>query len=796
MTTPLQIPFGTGGGTTLTPTTVKTSAYTAAPGEFVPVDSSTAAVTVTLPAAPADKTQVAVKVIAAGNPVTVSRGGTTDVFNRAGGETSRSLTVLGESMVMQYAASTGIWYVQATAPVSSLDVRYASIANVINVQSYGTKGDSRQLYDGNMAALSYQLTSLTANFTAADVGKRVFVYGNGPWNATITAVGSPTQVTLDARPAAAITNQKFVFGTDDAPAINAAITASKGGIVYLPPGAYLCNSSIVMKTGILLQGAGSHSDPAAEFIGPINPNGLNAATTLIGIGLGASAPLVDVPQSQRNFGFEQFACFLIHGPNAADSRTGGHRGFNLQQSCVTWRFREIDGSWGSNGIVVATGCEAGDFFDCHWREGRNHAIVLVGACARITTNGACQFHVTDSFGVATAATNPANMLLAKSGTAVPTDIKLDHRLWDETSLATDYACLYVDGCDILTVQDFRMWTPTNGYGIYLGPDSRKVAIRHARIEPYNRPVTVPPNRVPKANIFIDPAIPKGEVSLEDISTPVTELANGGISDTGGVAIYRNVNGLSSVKTKAGVPVPADFADMPGQIVTGLIHDTVGGGLYVRRTDGSVVNAGSGGAGGMANPMTTAGDLIAGGVGGGPTRLGVGPDGQYLRTVAGAPAWSDGPITKVLGADVGPIAASTTLQDVTGLGVAIGASATEMWLVKYWLLVDAANAAMDAKFGFTFPAAATGKWGTMSSAPTATASWVTTATTSTPAVLANLSNIVNVGTPIGINGVPLMAIVFGGGAAGTLQLQFAQNTSDAGNLKIDRGSVVEAIKLAA
>lgn len=41
---------------------------------------------------------------------------------------------------------------------------------------------------------------------------------------------------------------------------------------------------------------------------------------------------------------------------------------------------------------------------------------------------------------------------------------------------------------------------------------------------------------------------------------------------------------------------------------------------------------------LTNPMTTAGDLIVGGTGGTPTRLGVGTDGEVLKLVAGVPSW--------------------------------------------------------------------------------------------------------------------------------------------------------------
>lgn len=44
--------------------------------------------------------------------------------------------------------------------------------------------------------------------------------------------------------------------------------------------------------------------------------------------------------------------------------------------------------------------------------------------------------------------------------------------------------------------------------------------------------------------------------------------------------------------------------------------------------------------GMSNPMTTAGDIIVGGSGGAPERLGIGSNGQVLTVSGGVPAWVD------------------------------------------------------------------------------------------------------------------------------------------------------------
>lgn len=49
----------------------------------------------------------------------------------------------------------------------------------------------------------------------------------------------------------------------------------------------------------------------------------------------------------------------------------------------------------------------------------------------------------------------------------------------------------------------------------------------------------------------------------------------------------------------------------------------------------------GGGGGMTNPMTTAGDLITGGSGGSPQRLGVGSNGDVLTVSGGVPVWASG-----------------------------------------------------------------------------------------------------------------------------------------------------------
>jgi hypothetical protein len=100
------------------PTPVKAAGYAALVGDYVPVDISGGSVAIALPAAPADKARVGVKIIAvSGTPgstlLTINRGGA-DVFNVAGGSTSLTFSAKFQGAILQYKASTGIWYVQTT----------------------------------------------------------------------------------------------------------------------------------------------------------------------------------------------------------------------------------------------------------------------------------------------------------------------------------------------------------------------------------------------------------------------------------------------------------------------------------------------------------------------------------------------------------------------------------------------------------------------------------------------------------------------------------------------------------
>lgn len=117
-------------GAVLVPTSVKASAYTASPGDFVPVDTTAGNVAITLPTAPADRMQVGIGMVAQGgtNVVNVVLGGT-DGINVAGGAQTSTIKTLNQGRIYQYKAAGAVWYETAsTLSLSQLDLRFTTPA--------------------------------------------------------------------------------------------------------------------------------------------------------------------------------------------------------------------------------------------------------------------------------------------------------------------------------------------------------------------------------------------------------------------------------------------------------------------------------------------------------------------------------------------------------------------------------------------------------------------------------------------------------------------------------------------
>lgn len=153
---------GTGGSSAvLVPTAVKTAAYTAAAWDYVPVDTTSGAVTITLPTAPADKVQIGVKHVIQGgtNTVTIAAGGS-DVFNKTGGATTTTLTLVDQNKVLQYKASGAIWYiVDDSLTLATLDARYPLASSIAPLAQSGQTPSQAPVPNGSASVVGTQAFS-------------------------------------------------------------------------------------------------------------------------------------------------------------------------------------------------------------------------------------------------------------------------------------------------------------------------------------------------------------------------------------------------------------------------------------------------------------------------------------------------------------------------------------------------------------------------------------------------------------------------------------------------------------
>ena len=185
----------------LTPTAVKTTNYTAAAGDFVPCDTATTgSFTVTLPTAPADFSTVGVKMVKSSGTrtVTVTAGGT-DVINVAG-VSSLTITLGTDTVVVQYQASSGIWYVlgrgigpQSLDTIATANATAGSVAmnsNKLTGLSAGTTNGDSVRYEQAMKSGDSVGGDLTGTLPNPSIG-----------NAKVSLAKLAASVTIDALPA-------------------------------------------------------------------------------------------------------------------------------------------------------------------------------------------------------------------------------------------------------------------------------------------------------------------------------------------------------------------------------------------------------------------------------------------------------------------------------------------------------------------------------------------------------------------------------------------------------------------
>lgn len=202
---------------------------------------------------------------------------------------------------------------------------------VFNAVDYGAVGDGRISTHGGISASSAILViSGSTSFLATDVGKPVQVNGAGaagaPLVTTISSYTSSTTVTLAATASTTVSSAYVAWGTNNGPAILAAMAAAtaagRGRKVLLPPGAYSVVGGLSMSgQTCTLVGSGAHYDGGSNAAG--------SGTTIRAIA--QTGPVLDFngygwPDYFR--GHLTFGEFVVEGDNVADS-TVTHHGINF-----------------------------------------------------------------------------------------------------------------------------------------------------------------------------------------------------------------------------------------------------------------------------------------------------------------------------------------------------------------------------------------------------------------------------------------------------------------------------------
>lgn len=126
------IPTSSGSSASaLTPTSIKTAAYTAAAGDLVLVDATAGDVPIALPVGPANRVQVGVKLVAtaAGHVATANVAGSVRFNLSTGATVALTIALLNQGAVFQYDTTNSVWIVLSdSVPLSQLDARYSPAA--------------------------------------------------------------------------------------------------------------------------------------------------------------------------------------------------------------------------------------------------------------------------------------------------------------------------------------------------------------------------------------------------------------------------------------------------------------------------------------------------------------------------------------------------------------------------------------------------------------------------------------------------------------------------------------------
>lgn len=238
----------------------------------------------------------------------------------------------------------------------------------LNVKHFGAKGDARKVDDGT-ANSTNQVSSLTAHFTPADIGKVIWATDTSGATAfprrTIVDVVNETTVTISGPVLGNATGLHVVFGTVDTLAIQAAGLAadaiSPKKTVYFPAGGYIFDDTL------FVQSYATGSDTFAIA------------------GAGANATVLFPTPDHK----------LSHGRvfnYSANARRGNISGLTIDGGSVTYAGSPVaaqataDAIWNDVIIKYIKGCssltlaDASDtkFFGCRWDSAGYNGVLVSG----------------------------------------------------------------------------------------------------------------------------------------------------------------------------------------------------------------------------------------------------------------------------------------------------------------------------------------------------------------------------------------------------------------------------------
>lgn len=151
-------------------------------------------------------------------------------------------------------------YVKADAIASSAGAWVRVFASEVSPLWFGAKGDCITITDAVTTNASTQVTSATANFTAADVGKTIHLARGGGATAslttTIATVTNSTTIQIATNALNSTTNNA-TYGTLDTTALQAALSVcTVAGMVLALPAAQFFSGALTASGVLAMRGAG------------------------------------------------------------------------------------------------------------------------------------------------------------------------------------------------------------------------------------------------------------------------------------------------------------------------------------------------------------------------------------------------------------------------------------------------------------------------------------------------------------------------------------------------------------